>query len=189
MNDAEQIDIISILKKTFYAFKEEDVRELRRLSDHITEDASIFQDDYSISLAIILYTLSKILEKEKYQNYKEWKSFYKNCLGLLDNLKKDLEKSNFDIYSKDLQELLSLIKDLDKKVPLYIEELLNSSRIKKGSNLYGYGLSLGRAAELLGISKWELMGYVGNINLPYDSNEKITAKDRYNNSLRIFGVK
>ncbi len=189
MNEAEQLDLIRVLKKTFYATKKQDIKALRSLSDHIIDDASVFQDNYSISLAIILYTLSKIFEKEKYQLYPEWNSFYNKIISNIKKLIFYLEKSDFDNYSASLKELLSSIKKLDKKASLYIEEVVKSSKIKKGSNLYSYGLSLGRTAELLGISKWELMNYIGNIELKTQGLKTVSVKQRYNMAEKIFNLR
>ncbi|MBI2671261.1 hypothetical protein HYX18_04780 [Candidatus Woesearchaeota archaeon] len=189
MNEAEQLELLRILKKTYNAFRKKDIKRLRQLSDHIVEDASIFQDDYTLSLAIILYTMSKILEKGNYEAYHAWGSFYKSSVSDLKKLLKYLGNSNFKKYSETLRNLLQQIKNIDKKVPLYIEELLNSSRIKKGSNLYAYGLSLGRAAELLGISKWELMGYIGNLDISNENLRTLNIKERLDIAEKVFNLK
>lgn len=189
MKEPEQIGLIRLLKKTYDSFKKQDVKSLRSISDSVTKEASIMQDDYIISLAIIIYSLSKILEKEKYQSYAQWNSFYKNTLKDLKKLLVLLSKSDFDGYSSTLKDLLSQIKTIDLKASTYIEELVNSSRIKKGSNLYAYGLSLGRAAELLGISKWELMNYVGNLDITNEGAKIINIRERYNTAKKVFNIK
>jgi hypothetical protein len=189
MKEPEHVELLNLLKQAYNAFKQEDIKKLRSLSDHIIEDASIIQDDYSISLAIVIYTLSKILEKERYSSYPGWNNFYNNCTNKLKKLFLYLEDSNFNKYSYTLKELLSQIKGLDKKAPEYIEELVNSSRIKKSSNLYGYGLSLGRAANLLGISQWELMNYVGSSSISNENIKTISAKDRFNIAKKVFNIK
>lgn len=187
MNEVEQLDLIRILNKTYNAIKRQNVKRLRTLSDHIIDDASVFQDNYTISLAIIIYTLSKIFEKENYQTSSKWDSFYRECLNKVKKLLYYLENSDFNKYSNTLKELLIIIKELDRDVSLYIEEAVKSSKIKGGSSLYSYGISLGRAAELLGISKWELMNYVGNIE--FKNFKTISAQQRYNTTKKIFNLK
>ncbi|MEK6974459.1 MAG: hypothetical protein AABW41_04460 [Nanoarchaeota archaeon] len=189
MKAPEQIELVRLLKKTYYYFRKKDIKKLRALSDHVIEDASIYQEDYIISLAIILYTLSKILEKGDYENNPGWNSFYKNSMNNIKKLIYHITKSKFDDYSDILKRLLADIKNLDKEVPMYIEELLNSSRIKKGSSVYSYGISLGRAAELLGISKWELMNYIGNLETTSEHLRKINAIQRYQTAKKVFNIK
>ena len=46
-------------------------------------------------------------------------------------------------------------------VKQYIDEFINQAEIKKGTKIYDHGVSLGQAANILGISQWELMNYVG----------------------------
>lgn len=189
MKAPEQIELVRLLKKTYSYFRKKDIKKLRALSNHVIEDASIYQEDYIISLAIILYTLSKILEKGDYENNPGWNSFYKNSINDIKKLIHYITKSKFDDYSETLKKFLAEIKSLDKKVPMYIEELLNSSRIKKGSSVYSYGISLGRAAEMLGISKWELMNYIGNIEIMPPTIRAINAPQRYQIAKKVFNLK
>jgi hypothetical protein len=39
------------------------------------------------------------------------------------------------------------------------------SKISKGSRLYEHGISIGRTAKLLGVSKWDLMQYAGKTGI------------------------
>lgn len=189
MKSNEQISLVRLLKRINVLFKEKDIKGLRRLSDILIQDSSVMQDDYMISLAIVIYTLSKILEKEQFESQSSWSSFYKSILKNLNLLSKNMEKSEFEKYKQNMNNLILEIKRIDMKASTYIEELMKSSKIKKGSNLYGYGLSLGRAAQLLGISKWELMGYLGNVELKEQKSKSINMTSRYDISKKVFNLK
>ncbi len=64
-------DIISIIKDALLAIKQDDTEKLKEISNHTLHDASIFQDKHSTSIAVIVYSLSKIFEKNKYKEYKQ----------------------------------------------------------------------------------------------------------------------
>ena len=64
-----------------------------------------------------------------------------------------------------IRNILKHIGRIDDKLKLYIDDVLDKAKIVKGSTLYEHGVSIGRAAELLGISQWELMSYVGKTKI------------------------
>ncbi len=189
MKSNEQISLVRLLKKINVLFKNENIKGLRKLSDTLIQNSSVMQDDYMISLAIVIYTLSKILEKQQFESSSGWNSFYKSILKNITLLSKNMEKSEFDKYKQNMKSLILEIKRIDMKASTYIEELMKSSKIKKGSNLYTYGLSLGRAASLLGISKWELMGYLGNVELKDKKFKSMNMVSRYDMAKKVFNLK
>lgn len=182
-------DIYNLLKQSYFAIKQKQIYELRELSDHTIHDASIFQDEDSISIAIVVYSLSKIFEKHQFQEYPDWNFFYKNVMFNLKNAIKELKKRNVLSYRKSIENIMIQIKKIDKKVSLYIEEVLSQAKIRKGSRLYEHGISLGRASELLGVSKWELMSYVGNQKISEYEFSPRTIIEKIEFSKRIFNLK
>ena len=162
MNEIIRKDAISILSQlieTLRVKEETDVAEIRELSNHTIHNASVFQDECSVSIAILIYSLSKIIER------KQWQLDYKLILSLLEDTKGFLENKNIQEYNKTIKKLFSLISNIDTGLKLYIEEVINQAQIKKGGKLYEHGISVARAAEVLGISQWELMNYIGKTKL------------------------
>ena len=72
-----------------------------------------------------------------------------------------LSKNDFKRYSTSVREILNQIRKLNEQVGIYIKEVLDRARIKKGSKMHEHGISMARTAELLGITQWELQGYIG----------------------------
>jgi len=72
---------------------------------------------------------------------------------------------------------------------MYLTEALEHAKIKKGERIYEHGFSVGTAADLLGITKWELMGYLGETKLSdIDPSTKISIKQRMTTVRRIFSI-
>lgn len=168
-------DVVDILKVE----EDKDVSELRELSNHTIHNASIFQDEDSISIAILIYSLSKVIER------REGKLNYNVLLKVTMDAKRSLEQNNVDEYRKLIRKLFDFISSIDTKLRLYIEEVINQAQIKKGTKLYEHGISMARAAEILGISQWELMFYIGKTRLT-DVKGGIAVKERLNYARSLF---
>lgn len=182
MDEVVKKDILNVLSDVVGILKveeEKDVAELRELSDHIIHNASIFQDEDSISIAILIYSLSKIIER------REGRMNYNVLLKLITGAGKNLEQNKIDGYRGVIKKLFKFISTIDTKLKLYIEEVINQAEIKKGSKLYAHGISLGRAAEVLGISQWELMFYIGKTKLT-DVKGGVGVRERLNYARGLF---
>lgn len=169
---SDVIDILSVEE-------ERDAADLRELSNHTLHNSSIFQDEDSISIMVLVYSLSKLIERQ------EGKMAYSTLLALLGSAKKNLQEDKTDAYRANIRKLFDFISTIDNKLNLYIGEVINQAQIKKGTKLYAHGISLARASEILGVSQWDLMSYVGNTTLT-DINGGIGLKERINYARSLF---
>lgn len=189
MEENVRDDILDILKKSYKAIKDDDIKELKELSNHIVHDMSIFQDEYSISTAVMIYSLSKVFERSKYTKYRDWPIFYRTVMGNLEKAAKALTESNIEEYEKCTREILKVIDKLGSNLKKYIEEVMHKAKISKASRVHEHGISIGRTAEILGISEWELMDYIGRTGIA-DVTLALTkrASERLKITRKIFGV-
>ena len=182
-------DIIGILRKALSALKKEDTAELDDISNHTIHDASIFQDKDAISVAVIIYSLAKIVHRSE-SNPEYWKKVYKKIESDIEAARFFLEKDKEEKYKKIMKNILQNIGEVDDKLKLYIDDVLDKAKIVKGSKMYERGVSIGRAAELLGISQWELMSYVGKTQIiDRYKEEVIPASVRIEHAKKVFGIK
>ena len=125
MNPIVKKDILNVLRQTARILKKGEVYKLRELSDHVVHNAAIFQDKDSISIAVTIYSLSKI-----YKYSKEVDSF---VLPHFIDAIKYLEEGNQNQYESEIK---NIIKDITKKnnnAKFYIQEVLERAQIKKAS--------------------------------------------------------
>ena len=148
--------VIEILKTK----EDKDILELKELSNHTIHNASIFQDECSVSLAVLVYALSKIMARYPQESY-EYKEMLNLFLAEKDNLENDNEKG----FNDAMKRLFSLISKIDSKLELYVQEVINNAQIKKGSKLCEHGVSCAKSAEVMGISQWDLMDYMGKTKI------------------------
>lgn len=159
---------------------EKDVTELKELSNHTIHNASIFQDHCSVPIAVLVYALSKVIDR-----YQKKDIEYDNLLGLFEACKMDLENDDEISFKKTMQKLFLEISKIDSKLNIYVQEVVSQAQIKKGSKLCEHGLSCAKASEVLGISQWELMSYLGKTKITEDV-PKIDLSSRLKLARRLF---
>ena len=180
MNESVRKDILSVLTKAIAIMQKKNNRamEMRNLSNHIIHSATIFQDKDSTSTAVLLYSISKIMERAgKSTNA----SLLQRELG---KAKKVLERKDERQYQAELQKIFKIITRLDRKLTSFVEHLLTHASAKKACNICEHGVSVGRAAEISGTTKWDLMEQVGQTHTPEDKTAKI--RDRLRLARRLF---
>src|SRR3989344_5374165 len=158
-------DLVEILKSK----EEGDITQIKELSNHLMHNASVFQDEDSISVAILTYSLSKIIErKQKEIDYAKLLNMINPCIA-------NLKISDDESFRKSIRKVFDFIKTIDEKLKLYIHEVINQAQIKKGCKLCQHGISIARASEALGISQWELMRYMGETTFVERFSEHFSA--------------
>ncbi len=170
MNEKIKRDIIAIIDECLKYINIQDIAGIKELSNHTIHNASIFQDQDSISIAVIMYALSKIFDRKK--------TISKDIINILKKAKLALKNNKFELYRKTIKSLIENISKEDSKLKLYIQEVIEQAQIKKGSKLYEHGISMAQAASLLGISQWDLMNYVGKTKISDAFKEAMSVEQR-----------
>lgn len=186
MLDYVRKNIIKQITRVISAIKKEDFLTLKELSNRTVHSASVYQDKSSLVFALTIYSLSKIVERCK--NSKNFSVFENNMIKLLEESKYQLTMNNIDKYKIKRKQILKSISSMDKRFKFYIEEVIDKAKIKKGSKLYEHGVSTRRAAELLGVSQWELMTYVGKTKERNFRVPAVNIKDRLAFARKIFNL-
>ena len=153
-------DLIRVLKKAQSFINKGDSRKLKHLSNYTIRNASTFQDEDSLSIAVAIYAISKLIERWGFQS--EYADDVRNLLG---GAQFSLEQHALQEYRDKMKSLLDYISSVEKSFRLYIQKVIEKAQIKKGSKVYEHGISVARTAELLGIGQWELMSYIGKTEI------------------------
>jgi|SRR3989338_89535 len=183
MNDVVRKDILAVLNGLagiLEVKEEKDIIEIKNLSDRVIHNASIFQDEYSVSVAIFVYSLSKIIERMYSQ------LDYKKLIGMVKKTADFLQQNDEKNFGDSIKEIFRFISSMDSKVKKYVGEVITQAQIKKGSKLYAHGISAARAAEVLGISQWELLNYIGNTTMMDRFEDNVGIKKRLANARVLF---
>ena len=159
MKEAE--NILRILKETKEAIHENDSYKIKNLSNQTVHTATIAQDSDNIVIAVLIYALSKIIEREHYRPMPGWDKFYTGVLKNLDSAISALEKNNIEKYRDSVGEMRNSINDISGNLKDYIKDVFAKAGINKAFRMYEHGLSSKQTADLLGVSLWDLASYIG----------------------------
>jgi uncharacterized protein YjgD (DUF1641 family) len=167
-------DILSVLRKALNILNSEnpDISALKRVSNETNHNASIFQDEHSVSVAVLIYSISKIYDRLKDRvNFSRVSNLISSSISFL-------EKDDTENFHKSISKIFSIISDIDKKFRFYVQEVINQASIRKGSKIYSNGLSASKTAEILGISLWELHDYISATNIVESDSDISSVRDR-----------
>jgi len=187
MNEEEYKNRLEIFEQLIKAIEKEDIAKIKELSNRTIHSTAIKQDTESINIAVIVYAISKIIERKKYRQYEEWPEFYKNIKFYVEKCYNSLKQKNFDEFRENLVKISECIKTLKGNLKEYVEFIFRKAKINKGSRVYEHGISFSQTAQILGISLWELAEYIGQTGI---SNVELSitkdVKERINFLKEIF---
>ncbi|MCK4552934.1 hypothetical protein KAT80_01905 [Candidatus Pacearchaeota archaeon] len=146
-------NILRILEETKVALKNKDTLKLKQLSDQTNNTASRTQDADNIAVAVIVYSLGKILERGYVENLNV-------VTRKIDEVMRSAKKDE-NLLKKNLKQLRAEIGKTSPGMKKYIQEVFRKASINKASKIYGHGVSMQNTAKLLGITVWELANYAG----------------------------
>lgn len=167
-------------------FKVRNIPKLRSLSNDYTRDLLVFQDSLFLDLSLATLVICNVLEKPRFWKYDDW-------LKTVFKLEEKLDACIAQAKAKDIRALkntLNIIIDLacavDDKDKRFVENIIIHGKVKIGSTLYAQGLSIGRAAEISGVSKEKIFQYSGKTLINDRFGKTMSMRERVNNVKSIF---
>jgi hypothetical protein len=187
-NVHEKSNILLILNKALKAVREKDVLVLKELSNKTIHSASIHQDTDSLTVAVLVYSISKIIERTKYQGYKDWPVCEECISSNLGKAIKHLESDQLEDFRADLLEIRKVVTELSGHLKKYIADVFRRAAVNKASRIYEHGISFEQTANLLGITMFELAEYTGRTGIS-DVNLGVTMSfsERLSRAEEFFG--
>ncbi len=170
MEEVVRQDILEVLAKGILALHEGDSFRVKELSNNVIHNASIFQDGDSIEIAVLMYSLSKVMERGRLE--------VEGMLQLLAKAKMGLDALNLDEYRLSVKLALRKISEADSRLKLFVNNVIDQAQLKKGCKICMHGVSVARTAKILGLSQWELMQYLGRTSFNDEIVETVNIKDR-----------
>jgi len=169
----EKEHVLSILEKLKVSLKDKEYISIKSLSNHFVHHCTIDQDPDIISLAVIIYSLSKLIERNNFHKYRGWDNFYEKYINAFDEMIIFLKKDDINNFRKNVEDIRNLIQGLTGRLKDYINDVFRKAKINKASRIYEHGISMEKTAKILGVTMWELSEYSGNTGIS-DVNLSIT---------------
>lgn len=175
-------NVLRILKETKKFISEDNSHEIKILSNQTIHSAAISQDADNIIVAVLVYSLSKILEREHYKDMEGWQEFYDAMNENLVSAIRALEKNDIEKTRIHLGEIRNSLNKISGNLGEYIKDIFRKAEINKAFRLYEHGLSSEKTAELLGVSLWDLASYIGQSSV---SNSKFAISMPVKKRVRV----
>ena len=185
----KEIDnIVRILEETRRAISDNDPYRIKRLSSQTIHSAAVYQDMDNIMVAVLVYALSKIMERDHYREMQGWNEFYKAMLKNIDSAIIALEKDDLERFRTAVGKIRGDVEKISSNLKSYMRDVFYKAEVNKASKLYEHGLSLEQTSHLLGVSLWDLSSYVGQSTIS-EANANITmpVKQRIKIAEDFFG--
>lgn len=186
MDDYLKKEICNSIGDMVYALTKRDSDVLKEISDRIVHSSSLYNDSDGITLGIASYSLAKVISRKKSYDFEDWSSFTYMIKNSLESALKSIQRDDLDGYRYFIKKLMELISHADKKMKYYVGDILRDAQVKKGNALYQEGLSIGLISDLVGVSEWELMNYVGKTALMEKVQHDSNVKSRLDTARRLF---
>ena len=181
-------NVLDIFISAQIALQQKNTIVLKELSNRTIHTASTAQDSDSIMIAVIMYSLSKVVERSQYQQLKGFDQFYKTCNRKIERAIEALKRHNHRQFFNDVRDIQRAIYTISGNLQEYVEDVFMKAKINKASKIYEHGISMGKTAKLLGISPWELSRYLGQKTTPDVNHYLVTmdARKRAQEALKLF---
>ncbi len=161
----ENENILRILKETKRFVEEDKANELKTLSNQTIHVATISQDADNVVVAVLVYSLGKVMEREHYRDMEGWDEFYQAVVKNLGEAAVKLEKDDVVGARKNLGMIRNSLNKLEGDLGRYIKDVFRKAEINKAFKLYEHGLSSEKTAKLLGVSLWDMASYIGQSHI------------------------
>ncbi|VVB79193.1 Uncharacterised protein [uncultured archaeon] len=175
----QEVDnVLRIFEEAKKAIEIGNFSKIRELSNQTINTASRTQDPDNIAVAVIVYSIGKILERTDYQKYPGWKKYYQTIKDSIDEIITDLDRDNMQPVSDHLKDIRDSINHLSGNLKAYVQEVFRKASINKASKIYEHGISMETTAKLLGLTLWEVASYAGTKSEQIPETEKLDVKSR-----------
>ena len=114
----ENVDVLSeLLNKSAIAVRNRDVLELRRLSDYAIQYSGMHQEEDVVSLAVIIFALSKNIERQVDERSSKR---YDQVSELMERAQWYLSKEDYERYKQKMRDILAQIDQLDDHLASHV---------------------------------------------------------------------
>ncbi|VVB56558.1 Uncharacterised protein [uncultured archaeon] len=152
-------------------FARQDAQALRAVYQQLLEDIAFSYDEPKYQLAMLSYALSKVVSKPRFWRAHKQNRYWEETRRMLAEMEMQAREGRMKEARRILSQILERVETAEEQDPRFVRGLVLKARIKSASTFYASGLSLGRAAELSGLDKREILSYAGQTRM----NERLSG--------------
>ncbi len=142
---------------------------MRHLHDELMGQCAVRFDEGFYQLGLLTYVLSKIISKPRFWRQNKQNAYWVQTRALMRQSEGEAKLGQAEKALRTLEAIFERIENAEGQDPRFVKGLLMKAKIKAASTFYAQGLSLGRASEMTGLDKREILSYAGQTTM----NERI----------------
>ncbi len=169
MQDNALLKAIDSLKESF---AKENALDLRLLSNELIKKAALENSHELASIALVAYSLHKVMNKEHHIRSPKWKTRKKAILSCIEKAHNALKKNDSKAFHKSINSIAFELQRMDRFFGRYVQSIFDKARVKCAADAYFFGLSLSQAADLTHTDRKAVQEYIG-FTRSQDKNEII----------------
>ncbi|MEM3399218.1 MAG: hypothetical protein QXP42_00090 [Candidatus Micrarchaeia archaeon] len=181
-------EIIDIVLRIKNAFKKGKIHKLRKIHNECTKELVLTNNPILLDMALISYALAKLIEKPRYRDI-HIKKFAPILEDNLDRVAQALKTNEMNEYNRAIKEITEAATKMESADRRYIRIIFDKARLKLASTIYAQGFSLGYASEISGVSRRDILDYVGKTMIPDRVKTEKTIDERLKNVRELFRKK
>jgi hypothetical protein len=178
----EEIDFLNIqdiIKIIIIYFEKKNYEYLHLIENKVLEQAiTEFSKDFS-EICVLIYGLRKLISKKHIVHSDSWIEYEREIISNLTLSLENYRPEDPSRFNNYIKKVISIIKKADQELGRYVSVVIDDGRVKLASTAYAYGLSASQAANLLSITKEQLMSYVGITKMPDEDKPFKSIFERY----------
>ena len=179
-------DLEQKVKHLRTGFQIEDTISLKESSQECLQAAARLNDKGYANLALIGYSLNKLVGKRHIVIDKKWKSIKAQILRELDLASYSLERGKPKEFGKSLVTIIDTVSEVDQEFGRYAITMEEKGRLKMASAAYGLGLSLSQAVGLTGARKEDVQSYIGGTRMHDEEGVTLGIAERLRRLRQMF---
>jgi hypothetical protein len=181
-----EFEIKEFLEKIEQSFAKPEIVELKQISNSALQKAILENNKLLAKIALISYCLYKLLTKEHIVQNKNWNSVKKAISSHIEKALLAAKQQKTEETEKQLDLTIKDVNAIDRDLGFFLTSLFDKARVKLASSAYAHGLSLGRAAELTGTDKKNLLGYIANTVIHEEEKPVMGIAERIKKIKKLF---
>ena len=164
-------------------FEKKSISRLKHISRKLMRELAINYSKKRFAVTLLAYVLYKIVSKQRMIENKQKE--VSNIIKSLNQFSNCIDTCNDKTFERMFEQVKTNIKNLEKRDPRYLLNIINKGKLKIGATIYAQGFSLGRASELTGIDIHDIQNYAGKTYMFDRVKEEKTIFERLNIARRI----
>ncbi len=141
-------------------------RELKRLGAEMGEAALVENDPAFVEVSVVAYSVHKVLDKPYLAALPEWEPVRQHVITRVEAAVDALKSARAGEVVDCLRAASEEVDHFTITQGRFPGGIALKARVKLAADIYAHGASLGRAAELSGAPKQDVLSYLGVTALP-----------------------